>query len=165
MSCIIEYYSDNMANESTIDETDRKILTILQANARIANVDVARQVEMAPSAVLERIRKLEDRGFIQGYSTRLNASGLGLGLLAYVFVRSEGGVWQGDFAKTLSAIPEVQEVHHIAGEDCFLVKVRTRDTNSLGTLIRDAIGAIPSVRSTRTTIVLETAKETTDLPL
>jgi len=154
-----------MANESTIDEIDRKILTILQANARIANVDVARQVEMAPSAVLERIRKLEERGFIKGYSTRLNSGSLGYGLLAYVFVRSEGGVWQGDFAQTLSAIPEVQEVHHIAGEDCFLVKVRTKDTGSLGTLIRDAIGQIPSVRSTRTTIVLETAKETTDLPL
>lgn len=154
-----------MAIDSTIDETDRKILAILQTNARITNVDVARQVEMAPSAVLERIRKLEDRGFIQRYSTRLNPDGLGFGLLAYVFVRSEGGVWQSDFAEKLTAIPEVQEVHHIAGEDCFLVKVRTRDTASLGTLIRDNIGSLPSVRSTRTTIVLETAKETTDLPI
>lgn len=154
-----------MAIDSTIDDTDRLILRLLQANARITNVEIARQVEMAPSAVLERIRKLEDRGFIQGYSTRLNASGLGYGLLAYVFVRSEGGVWQGDFAERLVAIPEVQEVHHVAGEDCFLVKVRTRDTASLGTLIRDAIGALPSVRSTRTTIVLDTVKETMDLPI
>lgn len=154
-----------MPLDSTIDEVDQKILTILQANARVTNVEISRQVEMAPSAVLERIRKLEDRGFIQGYSTRLNSSALGYGLLAYVFVRSEGGVWQGDFAQKLSGIPEVQEVHHIAGEDCFLVKVRTRDTASLGTLIRDQIGSLPSVRSTRTTIVLETAKETTDLPI
>lgn len=154
-----------MANDCTIDDVDRLILALLQENARITNVEIARQVEMAPSAVLERIRKLEDRGFITGYSTRLNAGGLGYGLLAFVFVRSEGGVWQGDFAEKLSAIPEVQEVHHVAGEDCFLVKVRTRDTASLGTLIRDAIGSLPSVRSTRTTIVLETAKETMDLPV
>lgn len=153
-----------MAADS-IDDIDSRILGILQGNARITNVDVARQVEMAPSAVLERIRKLEDRGFIKGYSTRLNANALGYGLLAYVFVRSEGGVWQGDFAEKLGAIPEVQEVHHVAGEDCFLVKVRTRDTASLGTLIRDAIGSLPSVRSTRTTIVLDTVKETTDLPI
>ena len=144
---------------------DRRIMGILQANARITNVDIARQVEMAPSAVLERIRKLEDRGFIRGYSTRLNAAGLGFGLLAFILVRTEGGVWHGDFAERLCAIPEVQEVHHIAGEDCFLVKVRSPDTTSLGILIRDAIGAIPAVRSTRTTIVLETAKETTDLPI
>ena len=154
-----------MACDSIIDEIDRAILGLLQGNARTTNVEIARQVEMAPSAVLVRTRKLEDRGFIQGYSTRLNASGLGYGLLAFVFVRSEGGVWQGDFAEKLSAIPEVQEVHHVAGEDCFLVKVRTRDTASLGTLIRDAIGSLPSVRSTRTTIVLETAKETMDLPI
>lgn len=153
-----------MAADS-IDDIDSRILGILQDNARITNVEVARQVEMAPSAVLERIRKLEDRGFIRGYSTRLNANALGYGLLAYVFVRSEGGVWQGDFAEKLGAIPEVQEVHHVAGEDCFLVKVRTRDTASLGTLIRDAIGSLPSVRSTRTTIVLDTVKETTDLPI
>ncbi len=154
-----------MAQDSIVNDIDRQIMALLQGNSRITNVEIARQVEMAPSAVLERIRKLEDRGFIQGYTTRLNASGLGYGLLAFVFVRSEGGVWQGDFADKLSAIPEVQEVHHVAGEDCFLVKVRTRDTASLGTLIRDSIGSLPSVRSTRTTIVLETAKETMDLPI
>lgn len=154
-----------MPSDSIIDEIDRAIIGLLQGNARITNVEIARQVEMAPSAVLERIRKLEDRKFIQGYSTRLNPGELGFGLLAFVFVRTEGGVWHGDFAEKLSAIPEVQEVHHVAGEDCFLVKVRTRDTASLGLLIRDAIGSLPAVRSTRTTIVLETAKETSDIPV
>jgi Lrp/AsnC family leucine-responsive transcriptional regulator len=152
-------------SDSIIDEIDRAILTILQANARVTNVEIARQVEMAPSAVLERIRKLEDRKLIAGYTTRLSPGDLGFGLLAFVFVRTEGGVWHGDFAERLSAIPEVQEVHHVAGEDCFLVKVRTRDTASLGSLIRDSIGSLPSVRSTRTTIVLETAKETLDIPV
>ncbi len=154
-----------MSIESTIDATDREILAILQENARTTNADIARRVNMAPSAVLERIRKLEERGIIRGYAAILSPSALGLGLLAYVAVRSEGGVWQGDFAATLSQVPEVQEVHHIAGDDCFLVKVRTSDTGALGELLRDRIGALPSVRSTRTTVVLETVKESSQLPI
>lgn len=150
---------------SMIDCIDSQILSILQINARTSNAEIARQVEMAPSAVLERIRKLEERGIIRGYTTNLNPEFLGFGLLAYVFVRSEGGVWQGEFAEVLSAIPEVQEVHHIAGEDCFLVKVRVADAASLGALLRERFGSLPSVRSTRTTIVLNTVKETTALAI
>ena len=71
-----------------IDEIDRQILTILQQNARTSNAEIARQVDMAPSAVLERIRRLEARGVIQGYEARINPEALGLGLLAFVFVRS-----------------------------------------------------------------------------
>ncbi|HSF41563.1 MAG TPA: Lrp/AsnC family transcriptional regulator, partial [Thermoanaerobaculia bacterium] len=71
-----------------IDDTDRQILTILQSNARISNAEIARQVGMAPSAILERIRRLEAKGVIQGYETRINPEALGLGLLAFVYVRS-----------------------------------------------------------------------------
>jgi len=71
-----------------IDETDRQILSILQQNARTSNAEIARQVDMAPSAVLERIRRLETRGVIQGYEARINPEALGLGVLAFVFVRS-----------------------------------------------------------------------------
>jgi len=154
-----------MTTCSTIDSVDREILAILQENARTPNAEIARRVEMAPSAVLERIRKLEERGVILGYTVRLEPKALGYGLLAYVFVRSEGGVWQGDFAEALASIAEVQEVHHIAGEDCFLVKVRTGDAAALGTLLRDRFGALSTVRSTRTTIVLGTVKETTALAI
>ncbi len=154
-----------MQMDSIIDCVDRKILSILQANARTPNAEIARHVEMAPSAVSERIRKLEERGIIRGYTTNMNPSSLGYGLLAYVFVRSEGGVWQGEFAELLSSIPEVQEVHHIAGEDCFLVKTRVADAAALGTLLREQFGSLPSVRSTRTTIVLNTVKETTALAI
>jgi Lrp/AsnC family leucine-responsive transcriptional regulator len=144
-----------------IDEIDRSILMMLQANGRVSNAEIARQVEMAPSAVLERIRKLEDRGVIKGYAARVDPRALGQGLLAYVLVRTECGSWQAETAAKIAAIPEVQEVHHIAGEDCFLVKVRTRDTAALGSLLRDRVSAIECVRSTRTTIVLDTVKETT----
>jgi Lrp/AsnC family leucine-responsive transcriptional regulator len=148
-----------------IDGTDRTILMMLQENARVSNAEIARQVEMAPSAVLERIRKLEDRGVIKGYAAHLDPRALGQGLLAYVLVRTDSGAWQAETAAKIAAIPEVQEVHHIAGEDCFLVKVRTRDTAALGSLLRDRVSAIEAVRSTRTTIVLDTVKETTEIDL
>jgi Lrp/AsnC family leucine-responsive transcriptional regulator len=148
-----------------IDGTDRTILMMLQENARVSNAEIARQVEMAPSAVLERIRKLEDRGVIKGYAAHLDPRALGQGLLAYVLVRTDSGAWQAETAAKIAALPEVQEVHHIAGEDCFLVKVRTRDTAALGSLLRDRVSAIEAVRSTRTTIVLDTVKETTEIDL
>jgi Lrp/AsnC family leucine-responsive transcriptional regulator len=147
-----------------IDDTDRQILDILQKDARISNAEVARRVGMAPSAVFERIRKLEERGVITGYTARLDPHALGLGLLAFVLVRSDEKLGAPETEARLAEIPEAQEVHHIAGEDCFLVKVRTPNTESLGRLLRERFGAIPTVRSTKTTIVLQTIKETLELP-
>jgi Lrp/AsnC family leucine-responsive transcriptional regulator len=147
------------------DPIDLKILDALQRDARIANVELARQVKMAPSAVLERVRKLEERGLIQGYEARLDAKALGLGLAAFVFVRTDERTGSDATSKALAAIPEIQEIHDVAGEDCFLVKVRALDTEALGRVLRDRIGAIPSIRSTRTTIVLQTLKETATIPL
>ena len=148
-----------------IDCIDRKILGIMQADGRITNAEIARRIGMAPSAILERIRKLEDRGVITGYTAKLNPVSIDKSLLAFVFVQTEERVWQSETGQALAEIPEVQEVHHIAGEDCFLVKIRAPNTESLGQLMRDRFGAISSVRSTRTTIVLETVKETTSLPI
>ena len=148
-----------------INEIDKQILTILQQNARTSNAELARQVGLVPSAVLERVRKLEERGIIQGYGVRLDARKLGLGLVAFVFVRTDDYVKEENAAKQLAEIPEALEVHHVAGEDCFLVKVRAEDTEQLGRILREKIAAIKSVRSTRTTIVLNTSKETQELPL
>lgn len=148
-----------------IDETDRKILSLLQGQGRINNAEIARQVGMAPSAVLERVRKLENRGVIRGYETRLDPAALGLGLLAFVFVRSNEKLAEASTASALAQLPEVQEVHHVAGEDCYLVKVRATSTEALGRCLREKFGAIPSVISTRTTIVLDTVKENASLPL
>jgi Lrp/AsnC family leucine-responsive transcriptional regulator len=154
-----------MVADGTIDDIDLRILGLLQGHARISNAEIARQVGLAPSATLERLRKLESRGIVQGYTARLAARPLGYGLLAFVFVRSDERLGDGTTGPRLAAIPEVQEVHHIAGEDCYLVKVRAADPEHLGRLLREAFGAIPAVRSTRTTIVLETVKEEARLPL
>lgn len=151
--------------DRTIDDTDLHILALLQENARISNAEVARQVGLAPSATLERMRKLEARGLVRDYVARIDPRPLGYGLLAFVFVRSDERIGEPETARRLAEIPQVQEVHHIAGEDCYLVKVRAADPEQLGRLLRERFGAIPSVRSTRTTIVLETVKECPRLPL
>lgn len=148
-----------------IDEIDRKIAAIVQENARTSNTEIARQVGMAPSATLERLRKLESQGIIRGYKAQINPKAAGLGLLAYAFIRANERVGVDNVGKELAAIPEVLEVHHIAGEDCYLVKIRTANTEELGRLLREKMGSIESVTSTRTTIVLSTIKETTDLPI
>lgn len=148
-----------------IDGIDRKILEIMQDDGRVTNAEIARRIGMVPSAILERIRKLEDRGVIAGYTAKLNPTAIDKSLLAFVFVKADERVWQTGTGEALAEIPEVQEVHHIAGEDCFLVKIRARDTKSLGRLMRERFGAIDSIGSTRTTIVLETVKETTSLPI
>jgi Lrp/AsnC family transcriptional regulator, leucine-responsive regulatory protein len=114
---------------------------------------------MVPSGVLERVKKLEERGLILGYEARLDARKLGSGLIAFAFVKSDDRVGGIDSAESLAAIPEVQEVHHIAGEDCYLIKIRVADVEALGRLLREKVGVIPSIRSTRTTIVMETVKE------
>src|SRR5436305_12046416 len=129
-----------------IDAQDREILKILQQNARTSNAEIARQLGMAPSAILERIRKLEARGVISGDEALLDPKALGLGFLAYVSVRDESTNNEGRAGELMAAIPEVQEVHHIAGEDCFLVKVRTADAKSLGRLLRGGFAAVGPVR-------------------
>jgi Lrp/AsnC family transcriptional regulator, leucine-responsive regulatory protein len=147
------------------DEIDMKIVNILQRDARTSNADIARHLEMAPSAIFERIRKLEARGVLRGYEARVNPDALSLGLLAFVFVRADESLGSSEAGQALAALPEVQEVHHVAGEDCYLVKVRVADTTALGRLLRDTFAAIPAIRSTRTTIVLSTLKESALLPI
>lgn len=148
------------------DEIDARILDALQRNGRVAQVEIAREVGLAPSAVLERMRKLEARGVIRGYAAIVDPKAAGLGLLAFIAVRTtEAPEEEDSVAAALGKVPEVLEVHHVAGDDCFLVKARARDAEHLGELLKSRIGRISGVRSTRTTIVLGTLKETQQLPL
>jgi Lrp/AsnC family leucine-responsive transcriptional regulator len=146
-----------------IDAIDKQILKILQNNSRTSNAEIARQVGLVQSATLERIRKLEERGVIKGYGVQLDGQSVGLGLLAFVFVRTDEMSGEDKVTRALAGIPEVLELHHVAGEDCFLVKVRAANTEKLGRLLREKFGTIKGVRTTRTTIVLNTSKETTAL--
>ena len=155
-----------MSVERSLDAVDLQLLAMLQENARVSQADMARAVGLAPSAVLERLRKLEARGIIEGFAALLDPRAVDLGQLAFVAVRVSGSGEQEEKAgERFAAVPEVLEVHHVAGEDCYLLKVRTRDAQHLGALLRQRLGRIPGVVSTRTTVVLETVKETARLPL
>ena len=148
-----------------MDALDHQIVDLLQREGRATQLELSRTVGLSQPAVAERIRKLEERGTIRGYSARLDPRAFGLGLLAFVYVRAEERPGAPETASVLAELPEVQELHHIAGEDCFLLKVRVADTEALGQLLRERLGTIPTVRSTRTTIVLQTVKESGALPL
>ena len=148
-----------------IDAIDLNILKILQEKARIPNVEVARQVDMAPSAVLERIRKLEKQGIIDGYEVRLNPERFRRNLVAFVMVTTKQPKQREKTARRLAGIPEAQEVHEVSGEDGILVKVRVSNTAELGKLIQKKIAALEAVRTTRTMIVMSTRKETARIPI
>ena len=115
--------------------------------------------------MLERIRKLEARGTIRGYAALLDPHVLDQRMLAFVAVQSEEAPGDDSVARALAQCPEVLELHHVAGDDCYLLKVRARDAEHIGQLLRHRFGRIPGVRATRTTIVLETVKETPRLPI
>ena len=148
-----------------LDATDLRILDILQQDARTSNAEIARQIALAPSAVFQRIRKLEDTGVISGYHARVDPAALEIGLLAFVTVQTTEGARAGETAALLAAIPEVVEVHRVVGDDCFLLKVRVRDTAALGALLDEKVQTLAPVASTRTTIVLSSAKDGPALPL
>ncbi len=148
-----------------IDEISYKILKILQEKARIPNAEVARQIGMAPSAVLERIRKLEHQGIIDGYEVRLNPDRFGRSLVAFVTVKIAKTDEKESIGSVLAEIPEVQEVHYVTGDDSYLLKVRVSDTTALEQVLREKIAVHSAVQSTSTAIVLSTLKETYRIPI
>ena len=148
-----------MASDRIIDEIDATLLDILQYNARTSQAELAKAVRLAPSAVLERLRKLEAKGKIREYVALIDPHVVDRGMLAFVAVRTSEHGPDMPSAVELSRIPEVLEVHHVAGDDCYLLKVRARDAEHLGQILRQQIAATATVTSTRTTIVLESVKE------
>lgn len=148
-----------------IDDISLEILRILQEKARIPNVEVSRQVGLAPSAVLERIRKMEKQGVIDGYEVRLNPERFASSQIAFVQVMVREHLGTSSIGHQLAAIPQVQEVHYIAGEDCYLIKIRAADTVELGKLLRSQVAGIEGVIATKTAPVLVTYKETARIPI
>lgn len=146
-----------------IDGIDKKILEILRRDARMSNAEIARTIGLAASAVYERLRKMEERGVIRGYTAEIEGKQVDLGLTAFIFVQTKECDYGTDLE--LAKIPEVLEVHDVAGEDSNLLKVKAKDTEDLSRILREKIKPIPNVLSTRTTIVLGTVKETMALPI
>jgi Lrp/AsnC family leucine-responsive transcriptional regulator len=148
-----------------MDDVSLKILKILQEKARIPNVDVARQIGMAPSAVLERIRKLEKQGYIDGYEVRLNPRRFRRSLVCFIHVSVDHTADHDGIEKRLSDLEAVQEVHFITGVDGYLVKARVAGPKELDTLIRRQIATVSGVRVTRSHMVTATIKETARIPI
>jgi Lrp/AsnC family leucine-responsive transcriptional regulator len=149
----------------SLDDVDLKILTFLQPNSYLSNVELSKKLGMAPSAVLERVKKLEHKGIITGYPTRINPEALNLNLLAFIFIKSSEGPGNETVAKQLAKFPEILELHHIAGEDCYIAKVRARDPLSLVQFMRERFSKVKGIVNTKTTIVLQTVKEDNHLPI
>jgi Lrp/AsnC family transcriptional regulator, leucine-responsive regulatory protein len=150
---------------NNIDKIDLKILQILQKKARIPNVEVARKIGMAPSAVLERIKKLENRGIIQGYEVRLNQNMFNCSLVAFVHIKIKDPDKLIETGKTIAKIEQIQEVHHLAGEDCLMAKLRASNTKELEKILNTQIASINTVKNTKTFIALSTYKESAKILL
>ncbi|MCG8640444.1 MAG: Lrp/AsnC family transcriptional regulator [Desulfobacterales bacterium] len=148
-----------------MDNIDLQILKILQKKARIPNVEVARNVGMAPSAVLERIKKLEARGVIQGYEVRLNPEMFNCDMIAFIKIRATASNRLPETGRAISKIEQVQEVHYLAGEDCIMAKLRVKNNVELETVLNKEIAAIDGVKDTRTSIALSTYKESAKIVL
>lgn len=148
-----------------IDEISLKILKILQQKARVPNVEVARQVNMAPSAVLERIRKLEKQGLIDGYEVILNPKCFNRDMVAFVHAYIDKSSRAEEAGMILKTIPEVQEIHFVSGKDCFILKIRVSGKEALFHTIAQKISAIIGITRTETFVALQTYKETSQIPL
>jgi Lrp/AsnC family leucine-responsive transcriptional regulator len=151
--------------QGRIDSVDLQILNLVQSDARLANAEVARNLGMAPSAIHQRLKRLEERGILLGYSARIDPRAIDRGLLSFIHVSTDEQLGCFDAATAIAQLPGVLEVHDIAGDDCYLLKVRSADTADLHRFLREQLGAVPGVRSTRTTIVLKTISERVDLPI
>ncbi|MEV7570037.1 Lrp/AsnC family transcriptional regulator [Streptomyces tanashiensis] len=119
-----------MSTEYTPDATDWRILEALQAEGRASFAELARAVSMSPSAVTERVRRLEDAGVITGYAAIVDQDRLGLPILAFVRLRYPHGNYK-PFHDLLDTTPEVLEAHHVTGDDCFVLKVAARSMKHL----------------------------------
>ncbi len=148
-----------------MDNIDHTILQVLQKKARIPNVDVARKIGMAPSAVLGRIKKLEDRGIIDGYEVRLNPDNFNQSMVAFIQIKLKDATIIQDTCKMLTDIKKVQEVHHLAGEDCILIKLRASEPKALEKILRKKINIIENIFSTKTFIALATYKESAQIEI
>ncbi len=144
-----------------MDDADRRIVDLLQRNARTTQSEIARAVGLSQPAVAERIRKLEERGVITGYTARVDAAELGVDVTAFIGVGIEHPKFFDGFTQKVKGLDEVLECHRVAGEDSYLLKVKTRNTRTLDRLLVEVLRTIPGVTRTHTTIVLASIKEET----
>jgi len=145
-----------------LDQTDLKILSILQNNGRCHLAEIAKEVALSSPAVMERLKKLEAQGIIKGYQAILDPKKVGKDVTAFVGVSVAHQKYIDAFASYVSRQRDVLECHHVTGEESFILKVRTANTDSLEKLLGD-IRSLEGVTGTITKLVLSSVKESQKL--
>lgn len=148
-----------------LNDVDFKAIQYLMAQGRITWSELAGILELSAPATADRVRRLEERNVIQGYAALVDPKMVNCGLTAFVSISLDKSKHRNTFLKKIQSLAEVQECHHITGEDDYLLKVRCRDTAELERLVGEDLKGLTGVSKTRTTIVLSTAKETPILPV
>ena len=156
-----------MQTEPDLDRIDRKILSILQEDGRIANLKLAEAVALSPTAVLARVQRLTKEGYILGYEARLNPLMLGAGMMVFVEVlldKTTPNVFEA-FKAAVQVHDAIMECHMVAGGFDYLLKTRMADMEAYRAFAGTVLWQLPGVRETRTYAVMEEVKNTTRLPL
>ena len=144
-----------------LDKTDRKILRLLQQNARIPMTELADKVGLSTTPVTERVRRLEREGIIEGYYARLNPPALGQDLLVFVELKLQsksGNIFE-DFRREALLIPQIMECHLISGEYDYLIKVRLPNMSAYRDLLGRILLQLPAASESRSYVVMEEVKE------
>ncbi|MGI0118660.1 leucine-responsive transcriptional regulator Lrp [Zooshikella sp. RANM57] len=150
-----------------IDRIDRKILKILQQDGRISYVDLAEQVGLSTTPCMERVKRLEREGFIQGYAAKVNPQLLQAGLLVFVEISlySKSADIFDEFRRAVVKLPHVLECHLVSGDYDYLIKARISEMASYRKLLGDILLKLPGVRESKSYIVMEEVKETLIIPV
>lgn len=148
-----------------LDALDLKVLYHLMRQGRMTWSELAGLLDLSSPAAADRVRRMEDRQVITGYSAQVMPDAVGCHLTAFVAVTLDRPEHRFGFLATIQSMTDVQECHHMAGDDDYWLKVRCSGTKALEKLISNDLKSIPGVIKTRTTIVLSTLKETSILPL
>ena len=145
-----------------MDNIDKKILRELQISSKITNVELAERINLSPTPCLERVKKLEKSGVIEGYHARLDAEKLDLGLVVFVQItldRTTTDIFD-KFSERVRDLPQVMECHMVAGGFDYLLKLRFRDMTYYRRFHGDVLANMEGVLQTHTYIVMEQIKET-----
>ncbi len=149
----------------SLDEIDFKVIAHLTQQGRITWSELANLLDLSAPATADRVRRLEERHVIQGYTALINPEAIGCDLVAFVAVTLGHPTQRTQFLHKVQSLPEIQECHHVTGEDDYWLKIRCRNTKDLERLISEELKGTLGFLKTRTTIALSTVKETVELPL
>jgi len=150
---------------SELDETDLRLLDLLQQDGLQSMAELSKAIGVAPSTLNDRVKRLGRLGAITGTHAHIDPHTLGLDLLAFVFVGWSDATVEADFLRRIAAAEQVLECHHVTGGWNYLLKVRVRDTRALEAFLGTVLKSVAGLQRTETLIALSSPKETSNLPM